>query len=925
MFTIAKYNKVLVSSLSILIFLLGTLVYAGTTGKIAGKIIDKATGEALIGANVLIVGTAMGASSDIDGNYFILNIPPGEYQVKASMIGYSSFTIQKIRVSIDQTSKIDFELNSESIELADVVVTAEKLLVRKDLTSTEETINGDYISMLPLEDVSAVINLQAGVVDGHFRGGRGNEVKYMIDGVPVNDVYSGQSSLSAEVNSIEEIQVLTGTFNAEYGEALSGVVNQVTKIAGDKLDGNISVYSGDYVSSHKDIFTNIDHISPSNVYMIQGNVSGPVPGLNNLVKFFLSGRYNYDEGSIYGQRVFNPSDSSNFSANDPADWYVGATGDKAYVPMNFNRKLSLQGKLAFNVGGGKGIVLSGLYQDNKYRDYDHIYRLNPDGDYKKFQKSFLGIISYTLLLDNSAFVDFSVSGIRSEYKQYVYEDPLSLGYWDVVYHPGYVNPDRKSDVSGNAFLTGGTENWHFNHTTTSFTGKSDLTWQIDNINQIKTGLEFTIHELKYEDFQIIIDETSNYKPKIPERGAFNFNTYQNGNLSSFPFNLSLGPYQFAYYVQDKIEIDYLIVNVGLRYDYFEPNGEYLNYPNRINELDEFSPSLWDAFRPPLDSLLIKAKSKHQLSPRIGISYPISDKGAIHISYGHFFQIPPFENLYRNPNFRIPLTGDFPENIGNTIGNADLEPQQTIMYEIGLQQALTDELGITITSYYKDIRNLLASEIFIKNEFRKFSKLINKDYGSVKGITLSFEKRFKDGVGATLDYTYQIAKGSASDPNAAFNNAQSNPPIESNKQLVPLDWDRTHSLNFTLTLGVPGDYIASFIGRLGSGLPYTPSLQNQRTGLENSDNRPAFYDVDFYVTKYFELVGHQLSVFVKIFNLFDTLNELNVYGDTGRAGDTLELTRNQTEPRGVNTIKEYFTRPDFYSSPRQIVLGADFSF
>lgn len=897
MFTITYCNKAIVSSISILLLLFGTFIYAGTTGKIAGKIFDKSTGEALIGANILMVGTSIGASSDLEGNYFILNIPPGEYQVKASVIGYSSFTIQKVRVSVDQTTKIDFELNPESIELGEVLVTAEKSIVRKDLTSTEETISGDNISMLPLEDVSAVVNLQAGVVDGHFRGGRGNEVKYLIDGVPVNDVYSGQSSLSAEVNSIEEIQVLTGTFNAEYGEALSGVVNQVTKIAGDKLDGNISFYSGDYVSSHKDIFENINHISPSNVYNIQGNVSGPIPGLENFVKFFLSGRYNYDEGSIYGQRIFNPSDSSNFSANNPADWYVGATGDKAYVPMNFNKRLSLQGKLALNVGGGKGIVLSALYQDNKYRDYDHSYRLNPDGDYKKFQKSFLGIVSYTLLLDNSAFIDFSFSGLRSEFKQYVYENPLDSRY---------VDPNRKKDVSGNAFLTGGTENWHFNHTTTSYTGKSDFTWQIDNINQIKTGLDFTYHNLKYIDFQIVIDATSNFKPMIPELGAFNYNTYQ------------ANPYQFAYYIQDKVEIDYLIVNVGLRFDYFEPDGKYLKDPNKINLLDELQP-------PFPDSLLISAKSKSQISPRVGLSYPISDKGAIHISYGHFFQIPPFENLYRNPNFRIPLTGDFPEDIGNTIGNADLEPQQTIMYEIGLQQALTDEFGITITGYYKDIRNLLASEIFIKNEFKKFSKLINKDYGSVKGITLSFEKRFNNGVGATLDYTFQIAKGSASDPNAAFNNAQSNPPVEANKQLVPLDWDRTHSLNFTLTLGVPGDYIASFIGRLGSGLPYTPSLQNQRTGLENSDNRPAFYDVDFYVTKFFELAGHQFSLYMKIFNLFDTLNEVNVFGDTGRAGDTLELTRNQTAPRGVNSIQEFFTRPDFYSSPRQIVLGVDFSF
>ncbi len=359
------------------------------------------------------------------------------------------------------------------------------------------------------------------------------------------------------------------------------------------------------------------------------------------------------------------------------------------------------------------------------------------------------------------------------------------------------------------------------------------------------------------------------------------------------------------------------MNAGVRFDYFEPDGEYLINPNRINLLDELQP-------PFPDSLMKKAKSKYQFSPRLGLSYPITDKGAIHISYGHFFQVPPFEYLYRNPNFRIPLTGNFPENIGNTIGNADIEPQQTIMYEIGLQQQLTEVIGVNVTAYYKDIRNLLSTEIFIKNEFRKFSKLINRDYGAVKGITLSFEKRFSDGIGATLDYTFQVAKGNASDPNDAFNKVQSNPPIEVNKQLVPLNWDRTHSLNMTLTTGVPGDYIASFVGRIGSGLPYTPSEQNQRTGLENSSNRPIYMNYDLYLTKYFEIAGSKLSVFIKAYNLFDIKNENEVFGDTGRAGYTLELTRSQEAPRGVNTLEEYYTRPDFYSAPRQIVFGVNLS-
>ncbi|MBI1938435.1 MAG: TonB-dependent receptor [Ignavibacteriales bacterium] len=881
-----------------LFFFLVSNIFAGTTGKIAGKITDAKTGEPLIGANVLLVGTTMGSASDIDGDFFIINIPPGVYEIKVSLIGYASVTAQNIRVSVDQTTKIDLSLSEEAVEMKDVVITAQKPIVQKDLTSTESKVSGSQIAMLPLEDVQSVVNLQAGVVDGHFRGGRSSEVKYLIDGVAVNDAYSGSSALEAEVNSIEELQVLTGTFNAEYGEALSGVVNQITKIAGSSIEGDISFYTGDYLTNRKSLYQNINSISPEDVYNFQGSLSGPIPGLENLLKFFISGRYIYDAGAIYGRRMFNPSDSSNFSANNSEDWYIGAAGDNKYVPMNDNKRYTLQGKLSLNVGdGGRGIVLSGMYQDQQYRNYDHRFKLNPDGDYKKFQKSYLTSLSYTYVLSGAAFIDLVGSAFTTEYKQYVYEDPLD---------PRYVKPERMRDVSGNAFLTGGTQNWHFNHTTSTYTGKADLTWQINNIHQLKTGFEYKYNNIDYKDFQIVIDASTNYKPSLPMPGAFNFNEY-NAN-----------PFQIAAYFQDKIELDYLVVNFGLRFDYFEPDGYFLKDPNKIALLDNLEP-------PFPDSLMAKAKSKYQFSPRIGLSYPITDKGALHISYGHFFQIPPFEYLYRNPNFRIPLTGDYPENIGSTIGNADLDAQQTIMYEIGLQQELVTNFGITITGYYKDIRNLLGSEIHIKNEFKKFSKLINRDYGSVKGFTISFEKRFSDGIGASLDYTFQVAKGNASDPNDAFNKAQANPPIESNKQLVPLNWDRRHSLNFTVTAGMPGDFIASTIGKLGSGLPYTPSLQNQRTGLENSENRPAYFNVDLYLTKYFSLFGNQVSVFAKIYNLFDTENEIDVFGDTGRAGYSLELTRAQEAPRGVNTLEEYFTRPDFYSAPRQIVVGASFSF
>lgn len=886
-----KISNICIIAFSIFL-LIGSYTFAGTTGKIAGRVLDGSNNEPLIAANVFVIGTNYGAATDIDGNYFIINLPPGVYQVRISMLGYSTKMISEIRVSVDQTTKINVSLFEDSIELADVVVTAEKLVVRKDLTSTESKVSGDDIAMLPLDDISAVVNLQAGVINGHFRGGRNNEVKYLIDGIAVNDVYSGTSAMEVEVNSIEEVQVLIGTFNAEYGEAMSGVVNQITKIANDKYEGSVSGYVGDYVTSRTDVFENIGSISPTDIFNLQGNVSGPIPGTDGFVKFFLSGRYLKDEGYIYGQRVFNPSDSSDFSANDSEDWYIGSTGDNEYVSMNSSQRYTLQGKLSFAVGSGKGIVLNGMIQNREYQEYNHSYRLNPDGDYKRFQKSYLGSISYTHVISNAAFIDLVGSYFHTNYDQYVFEDPLNSRY---------VDPKRKSDVSGNAFLTGGTENWHFNHSTTTLSSKIDFTLQANNIHQFKMGIEFLYHKLSYEDFQTVINASTNFKATLPEPGAFNYNVYD------------ANPYQFAAYLQDKIELDYLVVNAGLRFDYFEPDGEFLNNPNKIAELDQYN-------SPFPDSLVSKASAKYQLSPRIGLSYPITDKGAIHISYGHFFQIPPFEYLYRNPNFRIPLTGDFPENIGNTIGNSDLKPQQTIMYEIGLQQEVFTNFGATLTIYHKDIRNLLATEIHIKNEFKKFSKLVNRDYGSVNGLTLSFEKYFSDGFAATIDYTFQVAKGNASDPNDAFDKAQASPPIESNKTLVSLDWDRTHSFNFTLTTGTPGDYILSMVGKYGTGLPYTPSIQNQRTGLENSDRKPDFFNVDVFLTKDFNFFGTNASVFVRVFNLFDTENEVNVFTDTGRAGYTLELTRSQEAPRGVNTLEEYYSRPDFYSAPRSINIG-----
>ncbi|MCK5571961.1 MAG: TonB-dependent receptor, partial [Bacteroidetes bacterium] len=207
---------------------------------------------------------------------------------------------------------------------------------------------------------------------------------------------------------------------------------------------------------------------------------------------------------------------------------------------------------------------------------------------------------------------------------------------------------------------------------------------------------------------------------------------------------------------------------------------------------------------------------------------------------------------------------------------------------------------------------------------KYSQYVNRDYGNTRGFIISLTKRPIGFFSGTIDYTFQIAEGNASDPNSVFLDNQTDPPVQSQKQLAPLDWDRTHTLNFTATLGARDNYAFTLIGRFGSGLPYTPAFQNQRTGLLNSENRPILSTVDLYATKFFAIGSTQLSVFLKIYNLFDTRNELEVFTDTGRA--TTSLAANyEGQPRGINTIEEYYRRPDFFSEPRRILLGAAFNF
>ena len=882
--------------------LLPATLLAGTTGKIAGKAVDTSTGESLAGVNVFIENTVMGAATDADGNYFIIGIPPGEYDLVASYIGYRDLKIHKINVNLDKTSIINIEMQSATLELGETIeVTAERPLVRKDLTSTESTVDRELIEMLPVESLSGVVNLQAGVVEGHFRGGRFDEVLYMINGVSVNDVYDGSNAIEVENNSIQEVNVISGTFNAEYGQAMSGVVNVVTRDGGEIFEGSLSAYAGNYLTGNDDIFWNPAGLNSD--INVQGTLSGPIPFLGRKVSFFASGRFNNANGYIYGKDVFVPGDhTTDFLLVDkPEDRQFMSHGqlypysdslaqkmiDEAEaISMNSSEHYTVDLRVTYKPFTRDKINIEGIYQNQNWKSYEHEFRLNPSGTYNYYQWGFTNTLSWNHIYSPSTFSDVNFSYFYTDFQQYVYKD---------LFDSRYVLKTRLQDTGAAAFNSGGQDMWQFRRNTTSYLVKGDLTSQINLNHQIKMGLEGRQHRLRMHEYEVIPESATRIAP---------LTSFQNNIYEHHPVELSA-------YFQDKMEFEDLVINAGMRYDYFDPDGEV--------PLD---------FSRPNQSERRKAKSSGQASPRLGLAYPVSETGVIHASYGHFFQTPSFFYLYTNPEFDIdPLQSSVsppPQSVRNTIGNADLKPQRTTIYEIGLQQQISMLYGLSLTVYFKDIRNLLGSEVHRSLEGIRYGRYINRDYGYIRGITLEFERRYFEGIAASIDYTFQVAKGNASDPNNAFLDAEGD--RETEKQVVPLDWDRRHQINASLNLGRPQNYLFSVVVRYGSGFPYTPASRVVQPLVENGGRKPSIFNIDLYITKDLRFFRQAVTFFLRVYNVLDHLNERDVFSDTGRSGYSTEpLYFGGEKPRGINSLEQYYIRPEFYYEPRLIQLGLELKY
>ncbi|MCP5062999.1 MAG: TonB-dependent receptor [Ignavibacteriae bacterium] len=870
-----------------LIVLSSLNLFAGETGKISGYIIDKSTGEALIGANVIIDGTYLGAAADIDGYYFIINITPGKHKMIVSSIGYNKTIIQDIIVNVDRTTKIDVELSSESIMLEEeVVVTAKKPLITKDLTSSSSTVSADEITMMPVENMHQVVNIQAGVVDGHFRGGRGGEVSYLVDGISVNDAYDGGVSIEVENNSIRQLEVISGTFNAEYGNAMSGVVNIITKDAGQSYSGSATAYLGKYYSVNNEIYQNLDDPTSATSADVQFSFDGPTKLVKNL-GFFVSGRYVNDDGLYYGKRVYNMTDFLPFLP----------TGDNEFVPMSSGSRKSVNGKLTYQGQNWKA-SWNTIYDDNENIYYDHGFSWAPDGLMNHFRNNLLNSIQLSFIPNQSSFASLKLAYNMSDYEGYLYEDEFDKNYLD---------PKQGIPNSNYTFRQGGQQTSRYDRHTYTSIAQLAFESQIAKEHKIKIGIEGTSYEIFNHGKDIVNlteGELDDFGQEIFTLGYRNLGTPGNQFYEANPFSV-------ASYIQDKMEYDIMIVNLGVRFDYFNANTTMpvdLRNPYQKTPNPNF----------PGAGENVDVEAKYQVSPRLGLSFPISDQGAIHFSYGHFFQMPTMQYLYQNNDYIIDQS-----QLNSVTGNPNLEAQKTVKYELGLQQVIFPNVALDLSVYYSDIRNLLATEIISTYEGFKYARFTNQDYANVTGVIASLDKRFADYFSLKVDYTLQIAEGNSSDPMSVFNDTKGS--VEPEKVVVPLDWDQRHTVNLTANVGQPGDWIVGIIARYGSGTPFTEDIVlSNSVRFENGGRKPSTFYFDLKADKNFNFLGIDWHAILLVYNLFDIHNEVGVYSTTGRATTDLNI-KYAGEINGLNTIDEFITNPGMYSSPRQIKLGLNLIF
>jgi Carboxypeptidase regulatory-like domain/TonB-dependent Receptor Plug Domain len=977
------FGRLCVLGVAVALTVLVTVVPAAaqqTTGKIEGTVTDQA-GVPLANAQVFVVGTSFGAVTDDKGYYFINNVPVGSYTIRAQFIGYAPTEVRDARVFGGQTITVDVKLAPSAIQVSGLTVTAaSNPIVPRDQVASKSIVSGALVNSLPVDNVKDVITLQPGVVATSgggvsLRGGRRSEANIYIDGAPVRSTNFGGdcvgqsqtcSVVSVGTNAVEEASVTTGALGVDFGDAQSGVVSFTTKSGGQTLSGNLSYETDEPFGNTLSVGYN----------RFEGSIGGPVPAINNL-RFFVSSVIEGQSSQFRGvgfdkiptftlgasQTTIADNDGNvvavptfiQFGGTCDASKNYGQSCNGRQAPYDWSDNLQFQGKLSYSYGSGSSVSLTGLAIGQQgrntpgsnvgdpllytgYHDWQRLAVLNLNHSFFKSAERELALnvnLSYGqdrgiagpldpttesntqdpslgLEFSNLNFAGFGampfpitdqiIRNIRSNSGLRV---PL-LNRTDLRNRqPYYANPyGLASGWPTDGFDASGTLN-----SETRYRAFAQVDWQANRFHRFNFGGEYKKTNLAYW--------TSSFIDQI------------------FMDAYVVHPITYAAWVSDRLDLGDVVLELGGRYDYFDSKSLFANTPSRI-----FSAPGWQAntatddaaYAASLAATFTPAQAHHTISPRLRVSFPITEKTDFRLSYSHQVQSPDFNTLLSGTNNDLSFT-----NTNDAFGR-DVGFGKTILFEFGVRHAFSPDLVLDVAAYNKDFVSELAYRISPYDDPSNPGRTLNLnvlttgDFGYARGVDVKLDKR----IGSWLDfsgaYTFQVAKSTGSDPFSYLRTSarqiqqvsgDRTPPPE---QPLPTDDNRTHNIVGAVTVNVPADWqkgttlgtvfrdvgvFATF--RALSGLPYTrvknsgagATVPRQGFGLTatsvepiNSSTMPWTKYVDMRVNKGFRLGRADITAFADIRNLFNFRNITSLFAETADVVNAL-YEEQQTSPQFSN--------------------------
>jgi outer membrane receptor protein involved in Fe transport len=921
------------TEIAVAVVLIGGLLFcspawSGTTGKIAGTVTDQATGQSLPGANVVVVGTTLGASTDINGHYTILYVPPGTYQLQVSYIGYATITMNDVRIYIDQTARIDVALKEELIELGEATIIAERPIIKPDVATSVAAVAAEEIQELPVSSIESVVGLQAGIEGGlQIRGGGADEALFLMDGVTLRDPRNNNPVSSIALSAVKEINVERGGFNAEYGQVRSGIVNVVTR------EGNRSDYQGRIEFKYSPPKPKHFGISPfdKNSFWLRpyfddavawtGTASGAwdkytqrqypdFEGWNAVSRELMANNNpNDDLSPLAAQRVFEWETRKQPRWNQP-DYNIDA-GFGGPMPLIGNKLGDLRFYSSYR--RYREMLVVPLTRDD-YVDYDWSMKLTSDiTPNMKLLVSGLAGKQYTMQHN------WSYDYVRTpEFIASIMEDRSGLlfgtGNFNLtdISHQSFA-AKLTHTMNARTFYEVSLEHFRRDYWTRPPAARSTALHEVvpgyyldespfgyDPANKTGiVGMLFGGHNGKRRDntdvssttFKADLTSQVNFSNlvKAGVEAVYNDLNFDYGIIASGSANvydehvqMRVFPVRGAVYAQDKLETNGFIMNAGLRLDYSNSNTEWWN----VSPYDKYFFST--QFNETRVFPMVETKPQWQLSPRLGIAHPITVNSKLFFNYGHFKQIPSYQTLFQ--------IGRSSSRVLANIGDPDLSLAKTISYELGFDRSFFNDFLLQVAAFYHDIVDQQDATTYRSIGGIRYNKTTNNSYEDIRGFELSLRKN--RGAWWTFfgNYTYQVSTSGHFGRQQVYED-----PSEQKKYdeaTVNLYQDRPiprPNARINLSFYTPDRYGPKF----GSLYPFGGYMLNLlldwRAGQWRTwnprNNVSLAYNVQetdhlasvLRLSKTFQLDKFQIQAFMDVDNLFN-YRRMSLSNFTGKAGD-----------------------------------------